>query len=268
MSIIRDDVKDTIEYLNTNNVDGCGRIYQTSNEDIEELYSSIDFKDKKVLSVLASGDQALMAYLNGAKKVDLFDVNKLTLHYYFIRLWTLKYLHTFYPEPFLCKEYVYDLLRLVKPENELEVETINYWRKLLDSLKDYEFTMLFFSICNCIQLDRNKIDKLTSIVTREKPTFYNIDISKKNDILEKYDVIITSNIADWLSADGGHFRIYKDNMDKLLNSNGIVLCSNLGNDIPNPCERYVFEENFDYYEISGKCDDAFDYVPGYKYVKR
>ena len=144
MSVVRDDVKDTIEYLNTNNVDGCGRIYQTSNEEIEELYSNIDFNNKKVLSVLASGDQPLMAYLNGAKKVDLFDINKLTLHYYFIRLWTLKYLHTFYPEPFLCKEYVSSLLKLVKPESDLEEESINYWKSLIGILKDYEFIMLFF----------------------------------------------------------------------------------------------------------------------------
>ena len=268
MSVVRDDVKDTIEYLNTNNVDGCGRIYQTSNEEIEELYSNIDFNNKKVLSVLASGDQPLMAYLNGAKKVDLFDINKLTLHYYFIRLWTLKYLHTFYPEPFLCKEYVSSLLKLVKPESDLEEESINYWKSLIGILKDYEFIMLFFSIGTCIQLDKDRIDKLTSIITKEKPTFHNIDISKEIDLNDKYDVIITSNIVDWLCADGRNIRLYKDNIDRLLNSNGVVLCSNLGNDIPMPCERYLFEENFDYYEIHGISDGSFDYVPGYKYVKR
>ena len=63
-------------------------------------------------------------------------------------------------------------------------------------------------------------------------------------------------------------KLYKDNIDRLLNSNGVVLCSNLGNDIPMPCERYLFEENFDYYEIHGISDGSFDYVPGYKYVKR
>ena len=73
---------------------------------------------------------------------------------------------------------------------------------------------------------------------------------------------------DWLCADGRNFRLYKDNIDRLLNSNGVVLCSNLGNDIPMPCERYLFEENFDYYEIHGISDGSFDYVPGYKYVKR
>ena len=44
MGTIRDDVKDTIEYLNTNNVDSCGRIYQTSNEEIEELLENIPTK--------------------------------------------------------------------------------------------------------------------------------------------------------------------------------------------------------------------------------
>ena len=42
MGTIRDDVKDTIEYLNTNNVDSCGRIYQTSNEEIEEPVIQIE----------------------------------------------------------------------------------------------------------------------------------------------------------------------------------------------------------------------------------
>ena len=51
-------------------------------------------------TVLASGDQAFYFYDNGAKKVDLFDINKLSIYYYYLRVWIIKYLGRFYPRTF------------------------------------------------------------------------------------------------------------------------------------------------------------------------
>ena len=85
------------------------KVYYSTNEQIESLFSSFDFKDKNVLSVLSSGDQALYFLYNGAKRVDVFDQNKLTKYYYFLRLWCIKYLDELYP-PSLNKEYIRKIL--------------------------------------------------------------------------------------------------------------------------------------------------------------
>ena len=51
------------------------RVYFDTNEACDDIISKYDFKDKKVLTVLASGDQAFHFYENGAKSVYLFDIN-------------------------------------------------------------------------------------------------------------------------------------------------------------------------------------------------
>ena len=45
--------------------------------------------------------------------------------------------------------------------------------------------------------------------------FYNIDITKPVEIDRKYDVIYTSNIAEFIRGTK-NYQIYMDNLDKLL----------------------------------------------------
>ena len=66
------------------------KVYYSSNEDFKNMFSSVDMNDKSVLTVLASGDQAIHFYNKGAKRVDVFDVNKITKYYYGIRLLAIK----------------------------------------------------------------------------------------------------------------------------------------------------------------------------------
>ena len=267
MNVVDKDIKDTFRYIINNDKNcGCGRIYQSSNEDIEDLYSSIDFNDKKVLSVLASGDQSFMARLKGASKVDLFDINKLTLYYYYLRVWTMKYFHTFYPEPYLCVDFIKALLFHVKPKSEKEERCFEYWKKIIQSIDEKLLMSLFFSKCTIIQLDDRKIDKLNSLLHNEEPKFYNADISKEIDICDKYDIVITSNIVDWLNADYCDLSEYKKNISKLLKPKGIVLSSNLSNDKIIPYEKRLFDEDFYYHELSGV--DSFNSSPGYMFVKK
>lgn len=268
MSNISEDVKNTILSVNNSRVDGYGRIYSTSNEEIEELYSNVDFKGKKVLTVLASGDQPFMAHLSGASKVDMFDINKLALYHYYLRVWTMKYFKTFYPEPYICRDFVRKLLSCVKPENEIEDDCVNYWREIIDRLKEYEFLMMFFSRSTVIQLSKERLNKLRDILNENKSKFYNVDISKDNGIKEKYDIVITSNIVDWVCSADGNLCEYKKNISKLLNPKGVVLSSNISHERPNPSEREFFEDDFDYYEIFGNSNNSLEYSPGYMYVKR
>ena len=59
---------------------------------------------------------------------------------------------------------------------------------------------------------------------------------------------------------------YKKNLSKLVSPKGIILSSNISQERPNPCERYYFDDEFDYYEISG--NNSLNYSPGYMFIKR
>ena len=77
--------------------DEYGKMYYRTNEDLVEAYLDTDFQGKEVLSVLASSDQVFTARVLEAKTVDAFDKNRLTLYYFYLRLWTLKYEKELYP---------------------------------------------------------------------------------------------------------------------------------------------------------------------------
>ena len=71
--------------------DRYATIYFHSNERSKEIFSEINVKNKDVLTVLGSGDQAFYLYDNGAKSVDMFDKNKLAIYYYYLRTWVIVY---------------------------------------------------------------------------------------------------------------------------------------------------------------------------------
>lgn len=54
-----------------------GKIYLNTTENIKGILEGMNLKDRKVLSVAGSGDQALNAYFLGAEVVTLFDINPL-----------------------------------------------------------------------------------------------------------------------------------------------------------------------------------------------
>ena len=103
-------------------------IYFHSNEDLNSIFNEVDVSDKDVLTVLSSGDQAFHMYDRGAGSVEFFDVNKLTLYYFYLRVWTIKYLNRFYPELYLKNNFLNKVLRYVKPETEEEMQAYLYWK--------------------------------------------------------------------------------------------------------------------------------------------
>ena len=52
-----------------------GKVYAFSNENLDDLFNKLDLKDKKVLTVGSSGDQALYSLLYGAKDITIADLN-------------------------------------------------------------------------------------------------------------------------------------------------------------------------------------------------
>lgn len=60
-------------------------IYPFTNENIKDMFSCFNFKDKECLSILGSSDQVFDMYLRGAKSVTAFDINPLTKYLFYLK---------------------------------------------------------------------------------------------------------------------------------------------------------------------------------------
>lgn len=242
-------------------------IYFHSNERLKEIFSGVDVKDKDILTVLASGDHAFYAFDNGARSVDTFDINKLAIHYYYLRTWVIKYMNIFYPDT-INNKYLKRIINIVEPHSAEEKSSLRFWRKYIKFISDEETNELF---CYSENPNINKIDDISRIRRRlknDKVNFYNIDISEKIDIRKKYHVIFTSNIGDYIVHDASTFKLYRDNLDGLLAEDGKIVCSNVLRGRASILERNIFSEKFNSEDLPYVEDDSFTGAPGYVYTRR
>ena len=227
------------------------RVYYSSNENLNELFSFVDVNDKSVLSVLGSGDQMFYFYNNGAKSVETFDVNRLTYYYYYIRYWTMKYLGEYYPEFTFSISFIKKLLGMVKIKTDEEKEAFNYWCKYIDLFNDKMSEKLFYKSGFDVINEISDITKIRNKVDN-RLTFYNMNLGDEFiPVRKKYDFVYTSNISDYICHSIKGFTVYRDNLEQLINDDGAILSVNLRklgfeeNDI----ERKVFSEVFDIEEL-------------------
>ena len=239
-------------------------LYFASNEKFDILFSMFDFKDKDIFSIIGSGDQSFYFYNQGAKQVDLYDINIVSVYYYYLRLWCIKYLGDLYPK--LSIEYVKDLLSKVKPNNFDEKNAHNYWKLFLNNIRhDYEFNTLFF-LGNHRMIDKyiNDVFKFKKILDSKKLNYTIMDITHPINIEKKYDVIYVSNISEYIK--GIHsFRVYSYNLNRLLKDDGVVIGSNVMDYSPSNIEKRVLSQNFIFDDIK-TVDSKYNY--GYCYRKR
>ena len=87
-------------------------------------------------------------------------------------------------------------------------------------------------------------EKMLSIVASLKLSFKEYDIFKEIDETKKYDVVILSNILEFMSEEVEETTI--TNLNKLLKRNGFVLCSSVRKD--DPIKINLFEKNGFKYE--------------------
>lgn len=244
-------------------VDGYDKVYYQINEDINDVLLGEDFTDKDVLSVLASADQYFMFKALDAKKVDAFDFNRLTMYYYFLRKWSIKYNNDVYPDIFYDDSYVENLLEKVVVSSDLEKKALEFFKMHVSNGSD--FSKFFYDVD--AQPYGNtlfqNIRQLKKIIDSDF-TFYNMDLFRDNGdlISKKYDYLYISNILDWAREDSSKITIAKDNLLSLLKDNGKVICSRLVNRSKSGIlsEREIFDEDFQLHEFSdGK---------NYMYIKK
>lgn len=240
-------------------VNGCGgvennyaTIYVRTNENLKELFECFSVKDMDVLTVLASSDQYFTSYYLGAKSVDSFDINKLTEHYFYLRMWLLMYKEQLSPSNKEIKknnEWIYNLLCMIKCQNEKEQESYNYWYSYVMNTLGFLGKNLFFLNKDKIKIPIDDISRLNDIIKDKELNFRCGDICGFFDVKKKYNIVIMSNILEYNANDKVRLIKCRDNLDKLLVCGGKVICTNLMDYDPSSLGRSIFEEKFDYSEF-------------------
>ena len=240
-------------------------VFYSTNEDIKNIVKYFDFNDKSVLSVLASGDQAFYLLNNGAREVDLFDNNSLTIYYFYLRIWTIRYLNRFYPDLHLDYKFVKKLLDKVIPKNSEEENAYNYWETILKSKYRKNLSKLVYKSA---ELD-NQIYDLDYLKDRLENLDFNfkcIDISEECDFDRRYDIIYTSNIVDWIKYNPNFVKIYRDNLYNGLTDNGTVISSLVTAGYIDEID--IFNEKFKFCPLTENDGKKICCDPGYSFVKR
>ena len=243
-------------------------IYPYSNEGLSILFSALNLEEKELLSVAGSGDHALYAYHNGAKNVDLFDIDVLSKYYYYFRMWVIKYLNVFYFDDLIDEEeknYIKSkcnnidkvssiinntysikketelfkyLLSQVKPVSDDEKMAYEYWEMVLKkSITMWKSGIGYFFrniLCRGDTNKKNNLSDLTVIkrrISNNNFIFYNFDIYEENlKISKKYDVLFVSNILEYATY-RNEVNIFKNNVYNLLNDDGILVLSNVRDEL-------------------------------------
>ena len=248
------------------------RLFFCSNENLYDIFYGMDFTGKKVLSVLASGDQAFYFYDHNAEKVDLFDKNKLTIFYYYFRIWLIEIFNMFNIPYDIKISQVKELLKEVEPKDDNEKNAYKFWTKYvrLCEKMNYRFQYLAAAFVS----DNNIIDNLDKIKEKLKLrdfSFYNFDIASKNfQINKKYDVVYVSNIIDWLLEDEEECTNLVENLNNLLEDDGLVICADLAECGPGKVEINHYNQLFNYKSLPITRININEkvYIPGYCYQKK
>ena len=122
--------------------------------------------------------------------------------------------------------------------------------------------------------DNFSINRLYNFSTL-KDKLSNVDIKIFNQNLfgdffidGKYDVIFTSNIADYVAPTRENFEKYRDNIDSLLSENGIIISSNVLRSRPTMIEKEVFGEKFESAKFPVVDSEYIDCSPATVYMRK
>ena len=267
MGKVENDIEYTIKLENGESIENYDRLYFSSNENLNFLFKQFNIKDKDVLCVLASSDQLFYSYLNGAKNVDSFDINKLTFYYYYLRKWCIEYIDSYYPDEKVSNEFIYNLLKNVKVKSYDEEEAYNYWDTYIKTVYGCMTKNLFY-MSSYIDLNRVRdVSSLKEIIKNRELSFKNIDISSDDlDIDKKYDVIITSNLSEYFYDNVLKINRYKNNLNNLLKDDGIIISSLIFTNYISSVEKKIFKDDYDidifpfYRDSWGLCASGYSYT--------
>lgn len=187
------------------------KIYPFSNEQLSQYLTNVNLKNKNVMVVGSSGDQALSAAFLGAREVCLIDANPLTQQFFNLKMAAMKNLD------YMSFINFFDL----KSEDALSLETFNsikkdlplesrlFWEIVLEKytfkrLRNIMFQNLkAFDAKNLPYLSSEQnFNKCKEVHKDVKFEVHTANISSFHTILKQknyYSLIMLSNISDYIT---------------------------------------------------------------------
>ncbi len=214
---------------------GCTEAsYLWTNENMY-LYDDEDLSDKKILTVTSSGDHALNAVLNGAKKIDSFDINLYSKYISALKIAMIKkydYIAFLYRVNWIenigglnfnaeknmaeeLKEYLtYDEYMFWKTEEYLRINNkINFYDIVNTNL--YRNLNRYNNLCS--------YKKLRKMLGDVSISYSNFDIKDISDnVNQKYDEIYVSNILEFFLSSDKEYKEVMRSLDGILNKKGKI----------------------------------------------
>lgn len=207
------------------------RVYDFTNENVACLEHLYNFKGAKVLSIVGSGDQYFASILNGAKQVDLFDLNPTSYLYFLLKFYSIRELNynEFY-DFFVKKDFanirVFEKLRKVLPKNVLKyykylVENRNNLEKIFKrdgvNLLSKKNQKYYFQTENPVipYLDVFVYYKLQVLLKKQTlPKFFNKDLFELEEIIKgNYDILLLSNVFNYVKMDFSEYTKFLSGLD-------------------------------------------------------
>lgn len=211
MSILTDIIETTALVTGKHNktFEKYDNIYPFTTENITDTYT--DLNNKSVLTVAGSGDQAINAIAAGASKVDVFDINKLTIYYLKLKKCAIEHL-SFDEYHGLFNHQSVEMYK--KLRDYLDDETLEYWDYYFSHFIYTEYhtftnTELFYTSSDWkCYVERNPYLKqevyeyVQHILPSKTIGFFNAPVNEVHKELKgKYDRIYLSNINRYISLE-------------------------------------------------------------------
>lgn len=266
-------------------------IYSFTTENISGYYKYFDFKNKSILMVCGSGDQAINAILKGAREITVFDINPLCREFFYLKLAAIKVLSLEEFKQFFCyyeflgqsytdnNKNAMDIKLYLKISPYLDKKTKLFWDTLYyESFlnfreSDYLFNNDEYPVRHLVYFNdyfnEENYNKLKQMIDKAKIRYIDSDIKGITRRLypKKYDYIFLSNIIKYVE------RMYNKNcllkfrnliieMKKILNKDGQIMCGYLYN--PN-LDSFHFEYSWPQIYNKEKRDYYFKDVEYYEF---
>ena len=236
-----------LKEIDINNFNSLSQIYSFTTENIAGYFEYLDFTNKNILTVAASGDHIINAFYKGAKQVYGFDINYLALIFTELKLVALRNLqYKEFLQFFMINEendieknknvldYGVYINKLIKDLSKIVAES---WDTIYQNFKNNGYDLRNSYIFNN-KYDNNNVKSNSNLYLKSELE-YNI---AKERIDEKEIILINSNYKD----------INCYNLPNLANCD-IILMSNISDYIKdiykkkaNYLEEYIREiiQNF------------------------
>ncbi len=248
------------------------QLYPRTTENIARVLDIVDVRGLDVYAVLSSSDIPFSLIEKRVKSIDTFDINPLTLRYYYLRKWMLE-------NGLLDGEYVnydlaYDIINQKRSYiNEDEKNSVMFWSNYIEKINKCFFNLynaVLFSyvsgrISCCYDDD---VSYLVEYLNSHNLAFECRDLSVTSDNGKEYDLVYLSNIMD-LNDKYQVSKIFQ-NLCSILRTGGQAVCTCLVN---HPYfdffreQKKVFKENFEYDELFREKVGSVDNVY-YRYIKK